>query len=370
MNFTGIQNSHMVGATNYQQSAIRTGYEYLVTAKTGSTFAMIAKDDGVVKDITKTRIVVEYKDGTTETYNIGDVHTTHEGVVYRNELVTNLTKGEKFKKNYPIYYHDGFFEPDWLDKSRLVYKQNRTCNVAISSATETYEDSNAISYELAQTMKTIVLKERKYTLSFDTNIDKLVNVGDEVLPNTTLFIDTGDTDNANNLSELSLSLLDTISSISPRAKYKGVVDRIEVKYNGDIDDMSPTLKKLVNRLNAATYERTKGTSYEAKDNKVSGEYASDGKKLTLDTLELKIFIRVEIPMGVGNKLVVGNNAKSVTGKVINHPLVGAVTGTKVDVQMSLSTFIYRVTVSPFLAGTANRLIDGVSKQVADIYFGK
>lgn len=360
----------MVGATNYQQSAIRTGYEYLVPSKTGTTFALMAPDDGVVTDITKNKITVTYKNGKTESYSIGDTHTTHEGVVYRNELVTNLTKGNKFKKNEPIYYHDGFFEPDWLDKTRLVYKQNRTVNVAISSASETYEDSNAISYALSQEMKTVVLKERKYTLAFDTNIDKLVKVGDEVFPNTTLFIDTGDTDNANNLSELSLSLLDTITSISPRAKYKGVVDRIEIKYNGDIDDMSPTLKVLANRLDRDIYERTKGTKYEARNNKVSGEYASEGKKLTLDTLELKILIRVDINMGVGNKLVVGNNAKSVTGKVINYPMVGSVTGTNVDLQMSLSTFVYRVTVSPFLTGTANKLIDGVSKKVADIYFGK
>lgn len=370
MNYTGIQLSHTVPSPGYKQSPLRTGYEYVLPYKTGSNFCKMATEDGVVTTKTKDVITVTYKSGLVESYQIGDVYTNYEGVDYKNGLVTTLKEGDKFKAGDNIYYHEDFFEPDWLDKRKIVFKINKIYTVALVSNSETYEDSSAISSKVMGEITTSVLKERSFILNFDTNVNNIVKVGDEVYPNDPLFVDSGEDYNAGNLNEASLSLLESIAAISPRAKYRGVVDRIEVKYNGDISDMSPTLAALANKANKETYARTKGTPYEAKNNQVTGEYTTGGKKLELDTIEIKFYINVVLDMAVGDKLVVANQAKSVIGEVYKHRIEGAVSHDEVDVMMATIGFINRVIDSPIRMGTTNRLTRHVSKQAADIYFSK
>lgn len=369
MNFVNIQASHVVPSKGYKQPSVRTGYEYVLPYKTADNFCKMAEEDGKVLSKTKDLMTVQYKDGREETYNIGTVYTNYEGIDYKNVLVTNLKEGAKFKAGDNLYYHEDFFEQDWLDKSRIVSKVTNNYTIALTTNSETYEDSTAVSSRVMKEITTSVLKERSFILDFDTNIDRIVKVGDEVYPNDILFVDTGDGYNAGNLNETSLSLLEAISSMSPRAKYRGVIDRIEVKYNGDVSDMSPTLASIVNKLDRETYARTKGTRYEARNNKVTGEYSVGGKKLDIDMLELKFYINVELEMAIGDKLAMANQAKSVIGEVFHYDIEGVESKDIVDGMIATVSFIYRVIDSPFKLGTTNRIVRHVSKQASDVYFG-
>lgn len=370
MNYISIQFSHTVPSKGYRQSSIRTGYEYLMPYKDSGYFCLIADRKGKVLDITKHRIEVEYEDGEKIAYQIGTVLGQMEGVTYRHEIITDLKAGQTFKEGEPIYYHRDFYERDWLDNSRLVFKTGKPYTVAIMMADSTYEDSSGISRELMQEMTTSIAPVRKFVIDFRTNITNLVKEGDELEPNTPLYVDIGVSEGATNLAEASISMIENLASASPVSTYKGSVERIEVKYNGDIEDMTPTLQAIVKKLDREGYERTKGTEYECKDNRVDGNYMSKNGKLDLDYLELSIYIATDLEMGVGDKHVLGNQAKTVVGQVYDHSLVGEVSGDKVHAKFAYVGFVNRIIDSPFRQGVYNRIIRLAGVKAADIYFGK
>ena len=159
----------------------------------------------------------------------------------------------------------------------------------------------------------------------------------------------------------------TLANISPKAKAYGEIIRYEIKYNGELSDMSPSLRKLAKQLDNEVYEETKGTEYEITSNKVTSEYRSDGINLDVDTAEFKVFIKVELNMGIGDKGVFGNQMKSVVSEVISSDIYTE-SGERVDAMFSYKSIINRVVNSPILLGTTIRLIRKVSQLVAERYF--
>ena len=168
---------------------------------------------------------------------------------------------------------------------------------------ETYEDSSILSKRYAKLITTEIIKEKNFIMEFGTNIVNLVPVGTVVEPDTVLFTGIDDVGDFSNLSESTIAMLQTQASLSPKAKAHGVIDRYEIKYNGEVSDMSPSLRKLAGKLDRELYERTKGTDYEADSNRVNAEYRSEGKNLNINTLELKVFIKTELEMNDGDKNV-------------------------------------------------------------------
>lgn len=333
----------------------------------GKLYAVMAEDDGQVLEVTDKLITVKYKDGTVFSAQIGTRYGRMEGSVFPHPLVTDLKVGQRFKKSDPIAYNQNFFEKDWLDPSRLLMKFGKNVTVALAMTNEVFEDSSAISQQLSEAMSTDVVKEVIHVLDFSKNIINLIPEGQAVEPNTPLFtvLDAGA--DYNNLSENTIAMLQSLAALSPRSKIRGTIERYEIKYNGELSDMSPSLRKLAIRLDKQLYDETKGTEYETSNNQVNSEYRSEGKNLTMDTLELKVFIRVKLKSSIGDKGVFAGQMKSVIGDVYTSTITTD-SGTRVDAIFGLKSILNRTVLSPFLIGTTNRLLRHVSKQAADVYF--
>lgn len=363
-----MQYSHTIPSEGYRQSIIRSGYEYIAPYRVGSLYATMAREEGTVVGLTDKLITVKYKSGQVRAYKLGAQYGRMEGSIYTHEVVTDLKVGSKFKEGQDICYNRNFFERDWLDSSRLIMKTTATATVALTMNNEVFEDSSAISEEFAGKITTTIVKEKSFILDFKSSILNLVPVGTEVEPNTVLFTAIDDAEDQVNLSEASIAMLQDLASLSPRAKVHGIIDRYEIKYNGDLTDMSSSLRKLASSLDKRLHESTKDTEHEADSNKVSIEYRSEGKNLNLDTLELKVFIRVPLPMVSGDKGVFANQMKSVVSDVFTYK-INTASGDKVDAVFSYRGILGRIVNSPILIGTTNRIVRHVSKQVADVYFG-
>lgn len=336
--------------------------------KSPEYFCKMADQDGVVISAGDKNIKVRYKDGEEVVYAVGTVYGFTEGVEYKHVLLVNVKEGERFKRGDALYYHRDFYEPDWLDPTRLVFKTNLVTTVAIMVNGETYEDSSAISQKLSKLITTEVLHERSVTLKFDANIKDVVKVGDKVEPDSSLYLDLGQTPETNNLNEFTVSLLESLKNSSPRAKHKGVIEKIEVKYNGDKADMSPSLAKLISKLDRELYNSTKGTEDEANNNRVTGEYVTKGRKLELDTLELKFSIAEVLDAGIGDKLAYGNQAKSVIGSVFTQTIVGDKSGDEIHSMFGYIGFLHRIIDSPFRMGTTNRVTRRLGMKLMGPYF--
>lgn len=368
ISFISIQNGHTIAAEGYCQPTLRTGYEYVMPYRVGKLYCVMAEEDGVVSNLTEQKIEVTYKSGKTIAHKLGSTYGRMEGSVYKHALVTELTKGAKFKAGDHITYNTGFFEKDWLDPSRLIMKFNKVVTVAFSQTDDVYEDSSAVSPELGEMMQSTVVKERAFIIEFDKNILDLKLPGQSVNTNDSLFTLVDSSTDYSNLSESSIDLLKGIANLSPKAKVNGTVYKIEVKYNGDYSDMSPTIKKLIHKLDKDIDEETKGTDSPLTSNRVTSEYRSEGRNLMPKSLELKIMLEFKSKLEVADKGVFGSQMKSVASDVIPGT-VTTESGDKVDAMFSYTSVLNRIALSPVLMGTTNRILRHVSPKVADAYFG-
>ena len=367
VNFVSIQNGHTIAADGYTQPMLRTGYEYLMPYKVGALYCITSKKEGKVVSINDKQLKVTYADGNSETIRLGETYGRMEGSVYKHKIVSDLKEGQKFAKGEYLSYNSGFFERDWIDPKRLIMKFNRTVTVALSMGDEVYEDSSAISKKLGESMATDTVKEKAFVIEFDKNIVGMKSEGDLIDVNDSLFTLTDNLTDYSNLSQSSIDLLKSIANLSPKAKMKGNVFRYEVKYNGDLSDMSPTLKKLVTRLDQQTQLESESGDVVIKNNRVTGEYRCEGKNLMPRTLELKIFIQHKTSQSHGDKGVFAAQMKSVISEVFRSTVTTA-SGVEIDAMFSYKSILNRVALSPLLAGTTNRLLKHISPMVADAYF--
>lgn len=336
--------------------------------KVGELYCARAQEDGKVQEVTDKRVTVQYKSGKVQSFPLGDTYGRMEGSVYKHTIVPHVKTGQIVKAQDPVTYNTGFFEKDWLDPSRLIMKFGKTVTVALTMSDETFEDSSAVSERLGNEMAVPYIKEKIFVIEFAKNIIDIKEQGTSVGVQDTLFTVIDENTDYANLSESSVALLKTLSNISPKAKMRGTVFRYEVKYNGDISDMSHTLRKLCNQLDKELHESTKNTDREVKTNRVTGEYRSQGKNLMPNTLELKVFIEATIPQGNSDKLVLSNQLKSVSVGSMSSK-VTTESGAVVDVMFSYRSILNRVTLSPLLIGTTVRLLRHLTPKVADAYFG-
>lgn len=367
VNFINIQNGHIIGSSGYEQPIIRTEYEYVMPYRVGSLYSVLAKDDCTVVEVNQAKITVRYKDGTLQSYNIGRIFGVAEGTTYPHNIVTQHRVGDKLKKGDYICYNENFFEPDWLDNGKLIFKTSRLFRVALSETPDVFEDSCSISNSFSNHLKTKITKQRSFVIEFNKNIINMINVGTTVEPNDILFTILDENVTYDNLNKDSVRLLQNLNNISPRAKYRGVIEKYEVYYNGNIEDMSETLQKVVKTLDKQKYLETKNTEHEVKNNRVTSEYRVDGANLLPDTLELRVYITIDLKAGVGDKVVFASQLKSVIGDVFDHKLLTE-DGKEVDALFAFRGIYNRVVVSPILMGTTNILMKKLNELATKTYF--
>jgi hypothetical protein len=347
---------------------IRSEYEYIMPYRVGPLYANMAEENGVVLDITKDLLKVQYASGAKKSILLGVRYGKAEGTPYRHELVTTLKKGSQFKKGSPLSYNKGFFEPDWLNPEVLVFKTQMLCTTAMTETNEVHEDSCSISSSMSKKFSTDVIKIKESVVECNKTIFNMVNIGDEVDVYTPLFILSEDEIDESNLNKDTIDLLKKIGSVSPKAKVKGIIDDIEVLYNADLEDMSPSLRKICMESDKRLKAKNEGTENPYTTGKVSSDYRVKGKNLMLDTLEIKIHIRVPSPAIVGDKGVFASQLKTIIADVFTYDL-STTSGEKVDAMFGMRPTIKRIVNSPFLLGTTNRLLRKLSKKISDAYFG-
>ena len=184
--------------------------------------------------------------------------------------------------------------------------------------------------------------------------DALCIIEDNTVGNTEIF----DRD--------SLDTLKLLGSQTPLAKVKGVVEKIEVYYHGDLEDMTDSLRNLARAYNRKLAEMCKAKGIPVYTGAVDEGFRTDGNPVALDTLVIKIYITSSIGCGIGDKLVFGNQGKSVIGDVFDEPLVTE-NGTEIDAQFGRRSIYNRIIMSPDLIGTTTSLLEVIGKKAFELY---
>ena len=367
VNFVGIQHSHGIACAGYTQASVRTGYEQVLAHRTSDLYAYTAKKDGKVISVSDTGMVIEYADGTRKGIELGRRYGNAAGLTVAHEVVADVVEGQVFKAGDLLCHNTGFFERDTLNPNQVVWKAGTIVKTVLLESTDTLEDSSAISKRVSNLLMTKTTKVRKIVVNFDQSVHRLVKTGQRVGSEDILcIIEDAVTANNHLFDEESLDTLRNLSAQVPLSKTKGVVERIEVFYHGDKEDMSESLRQLTNMSDREMAKRHKSAGRKGFTGSTDEGFRVDGEPLALDTVAIQIYITADVGAGVGDKGVFANQMKTVFGKVMENELKTE-SGTVIDCVFGYKSVYDRIVNSPAIIGTTTTLLDVIAKRAVAAY---
>ena len=377
VNFIGIQSSHKISSVGDDLGYIRTGYELMMAHRNDDLFAASAKGQGVVTEKGKNYVVVKYDDPALgeDRIEIGRKFGIVTGHTVPHEMRCDLEVGASVKKDTIIAYHPGFFAKDWREPGQVAFKNGITTNIALMENNNTFEDASLISERLSKKMATLVTHTRVLMVNFNQAIRNLVSEGQHVdIDDTLAFIEDEISANFDYFDASSMETLARLGNPAPRAKHVGTVEKIEVFYFGEKEDMSDSVRKVADKYDAIRAKNVKVLKQETSPTgQVFTPSRIDGLPLEIDMMAIRIYITHQRGMGDGDKLVVGNQKKSVVSGVYNgicrtrNPVLPGGEPWDIDLQFSYRAINARIVNSALLLGMGNVLIENIQQEMLKAY---
>lgn len=220
-------------------------------------------------------------------------------------------------------------------------------------------------------MSTKITKVRNIVVKFDQVIRNLVQPGSHVdLTSILCTIEDPITANSQLFDDESISALKAFAANTPKAKYSGLIEKIEVFYNGDKSDMSESLRNIANESDKILKRQSQVKGKEKTiTGSVDGSLRIDGSPLELDNLVIRVYITANISASVGDKAVFGNQMKTIFGRVMSGENKTE-SGELIDAVFGTQSISNRICNSPYAMGTTITLLKVLSKRAVDIYKGK
>ncbi len=312
--------------------------------------------------------------GEIDICKYGSKYTNVSGSYIQQDLVLNVETGERFKRGDVLIYNQGFFAPD-PDSKQVNWKHGVMANVALIEMGATLEDSSMISKQFGEKLSMSPAHVRQIELTSNTVIHSIVEVGDQIDTDSQLcVIEEGDIEALAGVDDIAtLSFLSTLNRKILRAKYHGTVADIQLYYSCPEDNLHPTIANLAKKLKKQKLRYAKAAKDTIQEeNYITSQYVAPGTKYrgTLfgdDSVLVLITIAESIVAGVGDKICVALQAKSVIGETMEYAPVSQ-SGVTVDVIFSSTSIAKRIINSPLLIGIANRVLETMEQTVTDMYF--
>ena len=300
-NFIAIQQAQGISAKGYTPTPLRTGYERVLSHRTDDIFAHTAKQPGRVVSVNDEAVEIENEDGSTERLEIGRRYGVSAGTTYPYNVVADVKEGQTIKKGDIVTHNSNFFEPDPLDPKQVVWKAGVLTRTVLAESSDTLEDSSAISSRIAEKLTTDSTEVRDIRVNFEQSIHNLVSAGDKVSAESILCnIENPVTSDNKLFDEEALETLKLLSSQNPKAKKSGFVERVEVFYNGDKDDMSESLRKVSDRSDKKMRQRSKDKDFKGYNGQVDSSFKAGQQSLGPGFAVIRLYITGPHPAGSGD----------------------------------------------------------------------
>jgi hypothetical protein len=366
-NFISIQNKQTTHCVGYTPVPCRTGAERVIANRVDDLYAKTARMAGKVIDVTDKTIQIQYDDGEKVAYQLGRRFGVWAGSTIPHNVVTELKKDEKIRAGDIICHNTNFFEKDNLDPNQLVMKFGVLGRVAFLESPHTYEDSCTISPEFAKKLFTTTTHIRTVKVVSEQEIRNAMKVGDAVEVESILCtIENPSAGNSTLFDEEALATLKLLSSAVPKAKAKGIIERIEVIYTGDVEDMSPTLQALVEQSDKDIYRLYRQLGKPAVTGQVDVGHRVEGREMGIDEVAIRYYITSLVDLNSGDKVVFASQMKSVIGDIMAGENTSE-DGQPLDATFSYQSIANRIVNSPELIGTVNTLCLEIGRQALLAY---
>ena len=346
---------------------VRTGYEQVLAHRTDDLYASVADKKGKVISKTDKGILVEFEDGERRGIELGRRFGAAAGLTIPHNVVSDLKPGDTLKPGQVIAYNDGYFEKDIINPENVVYKAGLLARTVLMETPLTLEDSSTISASLARRLESNVTKVRTIVVSFEQTVHLLEKETNEVgSENILCIIEEAVTANSQLFDKDSLDTLRMLGAQVPLAKTAGIVEKIEVLYHGDKEDMSESLRQLADESDRKLAKLNRSTGKKVYTGSVGEGFRISGTPLDLDTAAIRFYITSPASAGVGDKGVFANQNKTVFGKVLTHDILTE-DGEIVDATFSWKSILDRIVSSPPVIGTTTSLLVEIGKQAVALY---
>lgn len=368
INFINIQNSQTTHAEGYTPLPMRTGYERVIGHRTPPLYCTTSKKEGgVVKEVNKKSVVVEYPDGEVVSVETGRIFGKWSGKVIPHEIITEVQVGQKLPVGAVIAYNKHFFQRDVLDPSQVLLKPGVLARTVLWESTGTLEDSCGLSAEFAAKLGTSSTHIRNIPIRFDQEIMNTVKVNESVDPESILCTVYNPVGGASDLYEGdSLNTIQDLESLNPKAEYTGKVEKIELRYCGETEDMSESLRMVADASDTRLYRERKEMRKRTVDGRVDPGFRIDGKTMHDNMAMLSLYITGNTGMGIGDKCVFALQMKSVVGNIYPVPMKSK-DGKNIDADFGYLSIMNRIVNSAPLIGTTSTLCVALAEMVVNAY---
>lgn len=297
---TSKQSCHAIPVLDQSPCLITNGFDSTIQYRTSNDFSYVAKQDGEVIDMDESAniMVIKYKDGSIHAIDLDEktVQNGGGGFFLQNKLDTTFKKGDKFKKDTILAFDKNYYKDTGVLGNKLTY--GTLVKAACLSNMATYEDSTWHTYRSSRAMSSnITMKEVEVVVGKNSTIDYIVKKGDRVYNGDDLLrFDTSYSDAEMNelMNNIRADLQEDIVNLGKSkftSKHDGIVADVRVYPAVERNEMSPSLRKMVDNVQAHEKARRKFMDkYDENKNSVyrKGIYFNN----TIDTVETDQFGKI------------------------------------------------------------------------------
>ena len=303
-----------------------------------------------------------------------------------NQLTTELKVGDKFKKNQILAKNDKYFK-DTIDGSDVEYSMEHLTKLAIYAGDFTHEDSSLVTNKLCEDMSSEITMKKQKVLGKNANVDFIVKKGQTIKTGEPLIVfERGYDEQEVNamLSKIADELEEEITRLSKNqltSKYTGVVDDIKIYYTCELEELSPSLQKIIKSYNSeiTTKEKLLKKYY---DNTIDSNIILDPNKKVdpingkvkgtnlVDSVLIEFYVTYQDKMNVGDKISYSTALKSIISRVVaddEAPYSDYRKDEPIDAIMSYISIQARMCSSIYLELYCNKVLIELKRQIAELW---
>lgn len=382
------QTSHIISAEDAAPVLVSNGVDEIVPSYLTDEFAVVADEDGTVIETNEDYMIIEYKSGKKKAININNKYSfnTGSGFYVNNKLQSNFELNDKFKKGDILAYHEKYFNKD----SSGIVRMNvgPIAKVAFTGSYCTYEDAGLITHKFSRKLATKLTFMQEIRVSATDDIDKIVQVGDEVEISDPLIVfglgDTGDksVDNFLRAFRTSTDTDDLLNSAKRiiKSKHAGRVVDVRIYTTKSMDKLSPSLFNIIDTYFKNNIKKRKILDKHDKTNsvyKLDTLYNAPTEPLKGTTIKGKtcdVLIEIYIEHGneasIGDKMVAYGACKQVISEVVPEglePYSETRPDEEISVFVSSSSILKRMVPSLVITASANKVLIELKRLVTKIW---
>lgn len=249
------QTGHVIPVENNCPALISNGMDQMIHYRTSNDFSVVAKEDGKVLTIDneKQLMIIQYKSGEKQAIDLSPhvVKNGGGGFYLVNQLKAKVKNGATFKKDTILAYDPKYYKDN--DQLGNIITMGSLQKIAVMSNYATFEDSNFITKQMSQSLASNITMPHKVIIGQNSNVDYIVKVGDYVTIGDDLIRYDTSYDDAE-LNKMLASVRDDVKEdivnlgkSQVHSHYTGVVSDIDIICTVDPNELSPSLKKIVNK---------------------------------------------------------------------------------------------------------------------------